>query len=84
MDDFDQMWNPKSKRKDDKEELPYLPPLPSMSTQPTITISIGQPAPAIDPCLLGGFEEDDEFTSDPDDYSKPNPSRALKALLGKG
>lgn len=85
MDDFEKTWNPKPPKK--KEELPELPPLGPMTSQPMITISIGQPAPAIDPGLLGAIEDEcedsDEFTSDLDDYSKPNPMRALKALFGK-
>jgi hypothetical protein len=59
---------------------PTKKPAPAPSMAPPITITIGSPAPALDALA----DCSDEYTDDLDDYSKPNPIRALKAMLGKG
>lgn len=70
MDEFEDEFEPRKR--------PSMPP-----AAPAITITIGSPQPA-----MGSLEElaecSDEYTDDMDDYSKPNPMRALKAMLGKG
>lgn len=64
----------------DFDELePKKKPAPAPAMAPPITITIGSPAPALD-----ALADCEEYTDDLDDYSKPNPMRALKAMLGKG
>jgi hypothetical protein len=70
---------------DFEEESKKRPPATPMATPP-ITITIGAPQPELG---LGSLEElaeceSDEYTDDPNDFSKPNPMRALKAMFGKG
>lgn len=92
MEDFEKVWEPHKKKKSQKSEDDLddlFPTLPMPMAQPMVSISICPPAPApMDPMLMDAIEdeceESDEYTSDMDDYSKPNPMRALKALLGKG
>jgi hypothetical protein len=64
---------------------PKKKPAPAPAMAPPITITIGAPQPALGLGSLGELAEcEDEYTDDPDDYSKPNPMRALKAMFGKG
>ena len=63
---------------DEPKKRPTAPPM-----APAITITIGssQPSPLGALEELAECEEDGEYTDDLDDYSKPNPMRALKAMM---
>ena len=61
----------------DELERKSRPPAPPMA--PPITITIGSPPPPLE-----ALADCDEYTEDMDDYSKPNPMRAMKAMFGKG